>query len=267
MLLKSTVLLACALTSARVLPALAAEAPSPLYPLALNLPTTDSLKDWDFGLLFTHRFVAPVKDHGKDLYGLDGMAYPGFGLNVSIKPIKGLNAQIYRTSDNKTLTLALQQQILNMPNFRLAARLERFDETVQKQVTPIGTIGLTGTAVQVPAEFFVTPNLVLSLVPTYVSRTTTQDKGVFTAGAGARVSFLENWSVLAEYYPRPSKIASSFHSAFAAGVSYKTYQHVFTLLGTNAPGTTTHQALSGDYGGGPRENNQWSLGFNLTRIF
>ena len=267
MAMKTFTLLACALAAARILSAQATEAPSPLYPLALNLPTADSLKDWDFGLVFTHRFVAPVKDHGKDLYGLDGMAYPGFGLNLSIKPIKGLNAQIYRTSDNKTLTLALQQQILSTPTFRLAARLERFDETVQRRVTPIGTIGLTGTAIQVPAEFFVAPSFALSLVPTYLSRTTTQEKGVLTAGAGVRVGFLENWSVLAEYYPRPSKIASTFHSAFAAGVSYKTYQHVFTLLGTNAPGTTAHQALSGDYGGGPRENNQWSLGFNLTRIF
>jgi hypothetical protein len=266
MVMKTATLLACALSTATFLHA-QADPPMPEYPLALNLPTADNLKAWDIGMIFTHRFVAPVKDHGKDVYGLDGMAYPGLGVTIGIKPIKGLNGQIYRTSDNKTLTFALQQQLWNHPRFRLAARLERFDETVERRVTSLGTIGITGMAMQVPAELFITKDFVVSLVPTYLSRTTTQDKSVFTAGAGVRFSFLETWSLLAEYYPRPSKIASSNPSAFAAGVSYKTYKHTFTLLGTNAPGTTAHQALSGDYGGGPRESNQWSLGFNITRLF
>jgi hypothetical protein len=266
MAMKTIALLGCALLASGGLHA-QADPPMPEYPLALNLPTADSLKAWDVALVFTHRFVAPVKDHGKDVYGLDGMAYPGLGLTVGFKPIKGLNLQAYRTSDNKTFTLALQQQILNTPHFRLAARLERFDEVIQKRVTPLGTIGITGTAFQLPTEFFITPTFVVSLVPTYLSRTTSQEKGVFTAGAGIRFSFLETWSVLGEYYPRPSKIDSTYNSAFAAGVSYKTYKHAFTLLGTNAPGTTAHQALSGDYGGGPRESKQWSLGFNMTRIF
>jgi len=269
MIARMATLLTCAFAGAATLLGQAAETPpppDPEYPLALNLPTADSLAGWTVGMVFTHRFVAPVKGHGKDAYGLDGMAYPGLGLDIGIKPVKGLNFQIYRTSDNKTFTVALQQQLFRTPHVRVALRAERFDEVVEKVVTPIGSVGIAGGAFQLPAEL-VTEHFAFLLVPTYLTRTTTQEKGVFTAGAGVRVYFLENWGVMAEYYPRPSKLDSTYRSAFAAGVTYKTYKHVFTLLGSNAPGTTAHQALSGDYGGGARKSKDWSLGFNMTRIF
>ena len=269
MSMKQAALLACTFAGATALlgQATADAPPDPEYPIALNLPTADSLQNWDLGMVFTHRFVAPVKGHGKDAYGLDGMAYPGLGLDVGIKPIKGLNFQIYRTSDNKTFTMALQQQLLKTRHFRAALRAERFDEVVPEVVTPLGTVGIAGGAFQLPTEIFLTSHFVFTIVPTYLTRTTTQEKGVFTAGVGFRAYFLENWGLMAEYYPRPSKLDSTYSSAFAAGVTYRTYKHVFTLLGTNAPGTTAHQALSGDYGGGPRESQDWSMGFNITRIF
>jgi len=269
MITRTAVLLGCALPASGTLQGQAAAEPlpDPEYPLALNLPTADSMPGWKVAMVFTHRFVAPVKGHGKDAYGLDGMAYPGLGLDIGIKPVQGLNFQIYRTSDNKTVTFALQQQILRNRHFRMALRAERFDEVVDEVVTPLGSVGIAGGAFQLPTEFLLGPHVAVTLVPTYLTRTTTQEKGVFTAGAGVRVYFLENWGVMAEYYPRPSKLDSTFHSAFAGGITYKTYKHVFTLLGTNAPGTTAHQALGGDYGGGPRESDQWSLGFNMTRIF
>jgi hypothetical protein len=80
-----------------------------------------------------------------------------------------------------------------------------------------------------------------------------------------------------EYYPRPSKLAkaapggitdgTTYQNGYAAGFSYKTFKHRFSVFGTNASGTTDNQVLSGDYGGGPRHSSQWSLGFNVTRIF
>ena len=56
-------------------------------------------------------------------------------------------------------------------------------------------------------------------------------------------------------------------NGFAAGVSYRTFKHKFTLMGTNTTGTTANQVLSGDYGGGPRPTSQWSIGFNVIRVF
>jgi len=72
---------------------------------------------------------------------------------------------------------------------------------------------------------------------------------------------------MAEYYPRPSKIGKDFKPGYAAGFTYKTFKHRFTLVGTNTSGTTANQVLSGDYGGGARSTGQWALGFNVARTF
>ncbi len=236
-------------------------------PTAINLPTTDRMQFWDVGMIFTHRFLSPVKDHGKDLYGLDGFTYAGFGFDFGFKPIKGLNFQIYRTADNKTFTVALQQQLLNKDHIRMAARVERFDEVVTQVVTKDGSVGINGTAFQVPTEIFITDDFVLSVVPTYLSRTSTQEKSIFNYGVGLHYDFTTKFRVVAEYYPRPSKIAKTFETGFAAGISYKTFKHRFSLIGTNSTGTTAHQVLGGDYGGGPKAHSDWSIGFNLARVF
>jgi hypothetical protein len=237
------------------------------YPLGINLPTTEQMQFWDIGLAFTHRFTTPVQSHGNTSYGLDGYAYPALGFDFGIKPVKGLNALIYRTADNKTVILALQQRVLDLDRLRLAVRVERFDEVVPRTVTPLGTVGISGATLQVPAEVFITDEVILSLVPTYLSRTTTQEKGVFNVGVGLRAPLAKKLSFMGEFYPRPAKIAKTNPQGYAAGLSYKTFKHRFTVIGTNSPGTTANQVLSGDYGGGPRPSSRWSLGFNLVRTF
>ena len=237
------------------------------YPLALNLPTGDMMQYWDIGMTFTHRFDEPAAGNGKDLYGLDGYAYPAFGFDFGVKPVKGLNVLAYRTADNKTLTFALQQRLLNADLLRLTLRAERFQETVPRAVTPLGTVGLAGATVQLPAEFYLGDLGLFTLVPTYLSRTTTRDKALFTAGAGLRLDFTATFGFMAEYYPRPAKLGNAYKPGYTAGFTYKTNKHRFTLLGGTAQGTTANQVLSGDLGGGPRASGQWTLGFNLPRTF
>lgn len=286
---KTAPLLACSLLAGGALHAESSE-----YPLVVNLPSAERMQYWDIGVAFTHRFIQPVKDHGKDVYGLDGYTYAGLGFAFGIKPIPGLNAFIYRTADNKTFTFGLQQQVMDRERVRMAVRAERFDEVVKEAVTPIGRVGVSGAALQVPTEIFITDDIIFSVVPTYITKTTTSDTilavppganpnttpnkgGVFNVGLGLRIGFTEKFSFVSEYYPRPSKFSkaapggitdgSTYQRGFAAGVSYKTFKHRFTLVGTNAPGTTANQVLSGDYGGGPRPSSQWSIGFNVTRVF
>ena len=236
-------------------------------PLALNLPTADRLQDWQPAIRFTHRFTEAARGHSKDFYGLDGGNFPGLGLDLGIGAVPGLNVQVYRTSDGKTVVLAAQQQLLDGPHVRVAVRGERFDETVQRTTYAYGTVGLSGAAFQLPAEF-VAGSLTFSLVPTWLSRTTTRDRALFTAGAGLRWRLLEHQSLLAEYYPRPSRLdATTFEQGFALGYRFQTKGHRFTLLATNVQGTTAHQVLGGDYAGGPRPPGLWALGFNLVRIF
>ncbi len=286
---KTASLLACALLAGGAL-----HGESSDYPLVVNLPSAERMQFWDIGAVFTHRFVQPVKGHGKDVYGLDGYTYSGLGFSFGIKPIKGLNVILYRTPDNKTFTFGLQQQLWNGDRVRMAIRAERFDEVVKEATTLLGKVGVSGMTAQIPTEIFITDDLILSLVPTYITRTTTSDTvlgvppgvvpktkpntgGVFNVGAGLRYGITEKFSVVGEYYPRPSKFAgaapggftdgSTYRAGFSAGISYKTFKHRFTLVGTNVTGTTANQVLSGDYGGGPRATAQWSIGFNVTRTF
>jgi hypothetical protein len=286
---KTAPLLACALLAGGALHAESSE-----YPLVVNLPTAERMQYWDMGVVFTHRFIQPVKDHGKDVYGLDGFTYAGLGFTFGIKPIPGLNAFIYRTADNKTFTFGLQEQVLNGERVRLALRAERFDEVVKQVATPYGQVGISGVTLQIPTEIFITDDIIFSVVPTYITRTTTTDTiltpapgetpkttpntgGVFNVGLGLRGAITEKFSLVAEYYPRPSKLAkaapggitdwTSYQNGFAAGFSYKTFKHRFTVVGTNASGTTGNQVLSGDYGGGPRPSAKWSIGFNVARVF
>lgn len=235
-------------------------------PLALNLPTTAVLEDWRPAIRFTHRFTDPAKGHSKDLFGLDGGNYAGFGLDLGIGAVRGLNAQIYRTADAKTLVLALQQRLLDGPRFRLSVRAERFDEGVPRVSLPGGTVGITGAAVQLPLEVQA-GTLTFRAVPTWLSRTATEDRGLVTAGLGLTWAFLEGQSLLGEVYPRPSRLdASRYEPGYGLGYRYATRGHRFTLLATTASGTTAHQVLGGDHFGGPKPAGKWSLGFNLVRI-
>jgi hypothetical protein len=100
---------------------------------------------------------------------------------------------------------------------------------------------------------------------------------VFNVGLGLRVGITERFSFVSEYYPRPAKFAkaapggitdgTTYQNGFSAGFSYKTFKHRFTVVGSNASGTTANQVLSGDYGGGPRPSARWALGFNVARVF
>lgn len=236
-------------------------------PLSLNLPTGQMMQDWQTALRFTHRFTEPAKGHSKDLYGLDGGNYAGFGLDLGIKAVPGLNAQVYRTADDKTLVLALQQRLFASNQVFMSLRLERFDETIPQATLPGGSVGISGAAAQLPVQVLVGA-FSFSLVPTWLSRTSTQDRGLVTFGSGVAWNLLEGQSLLAEFYPRPSRLdRSSYNPGYAVGYRFSTRGHRFTLLATNTPGTTTHQVLGGDYNGGPREAEHWSLGFNLVRMF
>ena len=228
-------------------------------PLALNLPTADHLEGWDMGLRFTHRFQEQARSNGKNLYGLDGSAYAAFGFDFGIKAVPGLNAQIYRSADRKTLVLALQEQFFVAGHWRAALRVERFDEMVKH--------GAVGSSVQLPLEWRPWEVLTLEAVPVWMSRSATQ-RGVVNVGLGVRIQPGEHHGLFGEYYPRPSKVDGGFERGFALGYQYRTRHHRFTILATNELGTTVRQVLGGDYEGfGPSKPGNYGLGFNIIRIF
>lgn len=248
-------------------------------PLWLNLPTAQGLMGAGFSYRFTHRFQEQARNNSKDAFGLDGYSFSGLGVDIAVPSTPGTNFQIYRTPDNKTLTLALHQVLVSQPGFRAAVRIERFDETIKDQAfTPGVREGIVGTTVQLPLSWN-GGGLTVLVVPTYLSSTSTERKGVTTAGFGLRWDLAERHSLIGEYYPRPSKVKDlrvlvdanttrNVENGWALGYVFRTKGHRFTLLATNARGTTANQVLGGDYAGvGPNPSGEWGLGFNLVRIF
>ncbi len=235
-------------------------------PLGLNLPTTDALGAWQPAIRFTHRFLEPAKGNSRDWYGWDGGNYAGVGLDLGIGGVPGLNAQIYRTSDGKTLVLGLQQRLLSTPRLALSVRAERFDEAVPRAAYSFGSVGISGAAVQVPMEARA-GGVTFTVVPTWLSRSTSREGGFATFGAGLRWAIAERHALLAEFYPRPARLdASRYEQGWSAGYRFATRNHRFTVLATTANGSTAHQVLGGDYAGGPRKSGQWTFAFNLVRL-
>jgi len=249
-------------------------------PIWLNLTTTQGLMGASFSYRFTHRFQEPARNNSKDAFGLDGYSFAGLGMDIAMPSTPGTNFQIYRTPDNKTFTVALHQVLVSQPDYRAAIRIERYDETIRDQAfTPNSREGIVGTAVQLPLSWS-GGGVTLLVVPTYLSSTSTQRKGVTSTGVGLRWDMAERHSLIGEYYPRPSKVKDlkvfvdstttrEVENGWAVGYVFRTKGHRFTLLGTNVRGTTANQVLGGDYGPvpGPNRSGEWALGFNLVRIF
>lgn len=245
-------------------------------PLGINLPLAQGLENDDMALRITHRFVQPARGGSKDAYGVDGGATVGFGFDTTIKGWWGLNFQVYRTSDQKTVTLALQQKLWDDKDLKAAIRIERFDETVKDNPATTLQEGKLGTVVQLPLEWRPAETFTVLVVPTWLSRSQTKRESLTNLGLGARWELSPAHVFTAEYYPRPSKVSdvrvapnnTALRAGYAAAYTWRTRGHRFTVVGTTEQGTTAHQVLSGDYNGvGPRSRGLWSLGFNLVRIF
>lgn len=245
-------------------------------PWGLNLPTAQGLEQGDLALRFTHRFTDRAKGNSKEAYGLDGFAYAAFGFEKNFASWPGLTAQVYRTADQKTVTLALHQKLVIDPGFQVALRIERFDETVKENPVTVGyQEGKLGTAVQLPMEWRASESLLFTAVPTWLSRSHLKRESLTTVGLAGRWDLTLEQSFTVEYYPRPSKLKDvrvgsdnqPLEAGWAMGYTFRTRGHRFTVLGTNVPGTTAHQVLAGDYNGqGPRRSD-WAFGFNIARMF
>ncbi len=238
-------------------------------PLALNLPTATLLDKGDVGIRFTHRFTEATRGNGKDVYGLDGFAYAALGFDISLPDFYKMNFQAYRSADKKTFVLAMMENVWNGEEVQAALRVERFDEVVKG--------GILGSAVQLPIDWRLGQSFVISAVPTWLSRSNLKHESMTTVAFGARWEMTPRQSLKAEIYPRPSKLRDvtvgsdtdphKLEQGWAIGYTFRTPGHRFTILGTNVPGTTTHQVVAGDYGGQGPMRGQWALGLNIVRMF
>lgn len=225
--------------------------------LNTNLPLPKG--KWNFRL--THRFLRPVGegdfgDLAGRLFGLDGGAQIGLDLKYGLA--RGLNVGIYRTSD-RTIQFSAQYLAMRDANapfgLSVVASVDGTDN-FSEEYSPGIAVVLSRELGERGAIYF---------QPSFVNNTqfadTDPDDYTVMAGIGARLRLGRNSYLFAEGSPRVAGFTPG--DTFASfGFEQRYGGHVFQLNVSNGPGTTLGQVARG----GVPDNN-WYLGFNLTRKF
>lgn len=239
----------------------------------INLPTTLRLPRLKSAFRVTHRFGRPLGqgDFGdlvEDLFGIDSGAQIGLEYRFGI--MRGTQIGIYRTSD-KTIEFFGQYDAIRQG--------ERRPVTVDALVSVEGTNNFGASAERsVGARHQYSPALgaivsrtigthaAVYLEPIWVGNSnlfspTDPHDNTFIVGLGARLRVQPSVYVVGAWTPR----AAGYHP----GVSLKTFGiekrlggHSFQLNFSNSLGTTMGQIARG---GG--SNDDWFLGFNISRKF
>jgi hypothetical protein len=230
----------------------------------ITLPTTLRLPQFRSAFRVTHRFGRPLGagsfgDLAGDLFGLDSGAQ--IGLEYRFGLISGTQAGIHRTS-NKTIQLFGQQSVLRqgdgMPVALAAhAGIEGMNNFREGYSIQLGAV-VSRTFASLGAIY---------LEPMWIDNTNLLDSAVaeeddsVILGLGARIRVRSTVYLLAELAPRLSGYDPGVsHGSFA--VEKRAGGHSFQINISNGFGTTLGQVARGGL-----SNDDWYLGFNISRKF
>jgi len=238
----------------------------PLQPdfMLITLPTTLRVPRFKGAFRVTHRFGRPLGagdfgDLAEDLFGLDSGAQ--IGLEYRFGLMRGLQAGIHRTS-NKTIEFFSQYNVLQQNgtspiglgvlasvdgtnNFR-DSYSPALGAVVSRTIAPVGTVYLQ---------------------PIWVNNSNLQpselvdDNDAFLLGVGARIRVRPTVYLVGEIIPRIAGDDPGVNQA-AFAIEKRTGGHVFQINFSNGFGTTMGQIARGG-----TSNDDWYLGFNISRKF
>lgn len=229
------------------------------YVATLNTNLRLPKSKWNFRL--THRFLRTMGegdfgDLASRLFGLDGGAQIGLDLKYGLA--RGLDVGIYRTSD-RTIQLQGRYNLMRDGNgpigIGLVANVDGTDN-FSDEFSPGFALVLSRELGDRGAIYF---------QPSYVGNANlineTDDDYTVMAAVGARLRFGRNRYLFAEVSPRVSGFDSGVN-LISAGFEQRYGGHVFQLNVSNGFATTLAQVARGG-----TDNEDWYLGFNLTRKF
>jgi hypothetical protein len=230
----------------------------------ITLPTTLRLPRFRSAFRVTHRFGRPLGagtfgDLAGDLFGLDSGAQ--IGLEYRFGLVSGTQVGIHRTS-NKTIQLFGQQSVLRqsdrMPS-ALAAHvgiegMNNFREHYSAQLGAVVSRTFTNLG-----AIYVEPMWIDNTNPLDAALTDENDSLI--VGLGARIRIGSTVYLLAEVAPRVGGYDPGVsHGSFA--VEKRAGGHSFQINVSNGFGTTLGQVARGGL-----TNDDWYLGFNISRKF
>lgn len=225
------------------------------------LPTTLRMPARKWAFRVTHRFTRELgegsfSDLASDLFGLDGGSQVGLELRYGLLP--GTQVGVHRTSD-RTIQLFAQQSVLTERDggalgLDAIATLEGYDNLTEHRQSTLGLVLSRNTGRR--AALYVEPLYVINANPFAVGENDT-----FMVGVGARVRLRPATYVVAEYTPRIAGYEPNDHQ-LAFALEARAGGHLFQLNVSNGFGTTLGQLAAGGV-----SNDNWYLGFNLSRKF
>ena len=230
----------------------------------VNLPTTLRLPQWKSAFRVTHRFTRALGEGSfgelvEDFFGLDSSALIGLEFRFGILP--GTQIGVLRTSD-RTIQLFSQYDI--------KSQSESFPLGLAAYGTLDGTNNFRDSytpAIGVIVSRTIGTHAAVYVQPMYVNNSNLQPSEVidendtFIVGLGTRVRVRPTVYVVGEFIPRVGGYKPGVHGA-SFGVEKRAGGHSFQINFSNTFGTTMGQAARGGI-----DNEDWYLGFNITRKF
>jgi hypothetical protein len=230
----------------------------------IGLPTSLRLPQFKSAFRVTHRFGRPLGegDFGDlvdDLFGLDSGAVVGLEFRFGIVP--GGQIGVHRSANGKVIQIFGQYSVARQGElpFELGALASvEGDNNFRDEHSPaLGAI-LT-RLVGERAAFHVEPMWIgntnkLPEVPG-------EDDGTFVLGLGARVRIRPTVYLVGEFIPRLAGYDPGVHHG-SFGIEKRAGGHLFQLNFSNSLGSTLGQLARGG-----ATNDNWHLGFNISRKF
>ncbi|MEO5897674.1 MAG: DUF5777 family beta-barrel protein [Vicinamibacterales bacterium] len=225
------------------------------------LPTTLRMPKGKWAFRVTHRFTRAVGEGNlgdlvADAFGLDRGAQVGLELRFGL--FSGTQLGVHRTSDRST-QLFVQHSILKQRDggplgLDGVATLEGYDNLTDHHQSALGFVVSKNLGRR--AALYAEPVIVVNANPFAAG-----DNNSLMLGLGTRLRIRPSTYLVAEYTPRltgydPNDSQISFALEGRAG------GHLFQLNVSNGFGTTLGQLAAGGI-----SNDQWFLGFNLSRKF
>jgi hypothetical protein len=228
----------------------------------VNLPTTLRLPRMKSAFRVTHRFIRPLgeDDFGslaEDLFGLDNGAI--IGLEYRFGLMSGLQAGILRTSD-RTIELFGQYNLLNQRSGAVVGVgvLASVDGTNNFRDSYSPALGIAiSRELSDHGAVYVEPIWVHN---SNLDDLAGDDNSSFLVGLGARLRVRPTVYLTGEFTPRAGYSPGVHQGSFA--IEKRAGGHVFQLNFSNGFGNTMGQLARGG-----TSNDNWHLGFNISRKF
>lgn len=230
----------------------------------ITLPTTLRVPRFKSAFRVTHRFGRPLGagDFGDlvgDLFGLDSGA--NIGLEYRFGVWRGLQAGIHRTN-NKTIEFFSQYNVVQQSGsaplgLGVLASIDGTNNFRDSYSPALGAV-LSRTMGNV-AAFYLEPIWVNNSNPGPDALVDEND--TFMVGVAARIRVRPTVYLVGEVVPRLSGYDPGVtHGTF--GIEKRAGGHMFQLNFSNGFGTTMGQIARGGF-----RNDDWFLGFNISRKF